>query len=463
MNLPVSLKEHISSLFKSMHAWFAHQLDDQKSQGTIAALDGVRAVACIMVVIFHSTGIINTYWGIYKIPFFAALNLFLAEGVTLFFLLSGFLLFLPYAQALLFEKRWPQARIFYLRRILRIVPGYFFSLFAIVLLAKPYYFTFHNGKTLLFFLTFLMSKEQAFVVNPVYWSLAIEFQYYILLPLIALGISVLTRLVHPKRRLWVVIVSLLAMVTWGLAARFWGEAVFGRPDALSFLASHPILKGITFLVYGSSTLDTGKYLEDFAIGMLSAVCYIVVTNPSRGDIYRRVLLRLSPWLWWIGIALLVFAAWRNDPLTARTFEVYPHWAIELAFSLAFGCCMLAILFNGTGVLKRFFEWTPLRWVGLISFSLFLWHFPVIDLLNAGFSVELFKHFRRPLALGLYAVVECVIVFSLSFTLYMMVEKPGMRLSERLRNKMLTRPEPSVADPTVPSASESPVPTLLPLR
>ncbi len=435
--LSASLKERTAITSKRLHAWFAYQLDDQKPPGTIVVLDGVRALACIMVVVYHSTGVVNGHWDILRIPFFDALNLFLAKGVTLFFLLSGFLLFLPYVQALLFEKRWPQARLFYMRRILRIVPGYFFSLFAIILLANPSYLGMDNWGTLLSFLTFFMAHHQTATVNSVYWTLAVEFQYYMLLPLIALGIYGLTRLICPKRRLWVIVGALLVLVVWGMVTRFWGYTVFARSDAQAYLAAHPIINVVTFLVYGSTAHDSGKYFEDFGVGMLLAVCYSVVMNASQGERYRHVLWRLSPWFWWIGVALLVFAAGRNDN---KIFMDYPDWAIELVFALGFGCCMLAVLFNGSGVLKRLFAWTPLRWVGLISFSLYLWHFPIIGSLKSSLAVDLFARLSVPLALTVFALVEGVLVLVVSFTLYVMVEKPGMRLSGRLRNKMLARHE-----------------------
>jgi peptidoglycan/LPS O-acetylase OafA/YrhL len=445
MNLSTAWRESAPNFFKRMHDWFAYQLDDQKPKGTIAALDGVRALAAIMVVIYHSSGVVDGHWNILSVPFFSMLNLFWAKGVTLFFILSGFLLFLPYVQALLFEKPWPQARVFYLRRILRIVPGYFFSLFAIILLVKPDYLGIHNWSTLAFFLTFFMTDKQAGAVNPVYWTLAVEFQYYMLLPLIALGIYGLTRLARPKQRFWVVISSLFVMVAWGLVTRAWGSTLFARPDAKTYLASHQIIRVVAFFVYGSSASDTGKFLEVFALGMLLAVCYVVVTNAARGANYRRVLERLSPWLWWIGIALFAFAAERSR---GGIFEAYPSWAIEFAFALGFGCWILAILFNGSGILKRIFEWTPLRWIGLISFSLYLWHFLLVRALEWSLAADLFRLFSLPLALGLFAVIECVVVLSVSFTLYVMVEKPGMRLSERLRKKMLTRYEQKEAVPLV---------------
>jgi peptidoglycan/LPS O-acetylase OafA/YrhL len=200
-------------------------------------------------------------------------------------------------------------------------------------------------------------------------------------------------------------------------------------------------------------MDTGKYLEVFAVGMLLALCYTLITRTTQGETYRRLLQRLSPWLWLLGLTLLACAAARNcvnatwcvGAVPTTTFAAYPLWALEFAFALGFGLCVLAILFN-SGWLKRFFSWTPLRWVGLISFSLYLWQFVFINFVDAGFSPFLKAHFSKPVILCIFPIAQWAVILSGSFVLYVMVERPNMHLSDRLRKKMLTRETQKVSVP-----------------
>ena len=96
-------------------------LDDGKQKHSIPVLDGARAIACLAIITFHMN-LLARFHGIWNPAlqgpgaFLSAALLFGESGVMLFFVLSGFLLFLPYARALLFGGRWPSLRRFYLRR-----------------------------------------------------------------------------------------------------------------------------------------------------------------------------------------------------------------------------------------------------------------------------------------------------------------------------------------------------------
>ena len=96
---------------------------DLGGQQGIKSLDGLRAVAALMVVSYHIIGVIT--WS----PALGGLNIhfiwqYLASGVLLFFVLSGFLLFLPYVRAMLDGRPLPAARRFYENRALRILPAF---------------------------------------------------------------------------------------------------------------------------------------------------------------------------------------------------------------------------------------------------------------------------------------------------------------------------------------------------
>jgi peptidoglycan/LPS O-acetylase OafA/YrhL len=173
--------------------WLRVGLEDSTKKNMIPVLDGMRAIACLIVIWFH----------IYRIPLDLHLwnpspsahplrDSFLnfgKHGVTLFFVLSSFLLFLPFARALLFEKTWPSIRQFYIRRVLRILPAYYLSLILSVLFLQRQYLQPQHWKELALFFTFLMDSSQATFkqLNAPFWTLAVEWQYYLLLPLLALA------------------------------------------------------------------------------------------------------------------------------------------------------------------------------------------------------------------------------------------------------------------------------------
>lgn len=428
----VSLKKYIASLREHIHSLLARQLNDQKPGGTIASLDGVRALAFLLVFAFHlSHAGVWSYRG--TNPFIGAFFLVGNTGVTLFFVLSGFLLFLPFARSLLFAKDWPQPKIYYIRRILRIFPGYFFSLFILVMFTAPSFLQPGNWGALVPFLTFTMGfYNSSSLINGPYWTLAVEFQYYLILPLIAFGIARLTSLVRPEKRLWMVVGSLLALIVWGLVTACSGAYFAAHPDQ-TFLIPRPLLNVVLFVVYG----DRSKFLEDFAIGMLIAVAYLAIMHSPNKERHLLRMRHLLTGFLILSLALFVYAAmpgyrWAFIP---RVFQTFP-WLNEFAFALCYGYLVTTVLFSRP---ENWFvcicSWTPLRWLGLISYSLYIWHRPLIQILAANLGPSL--HTLNPvLMVTLFAMIGFTVCVVFCFWLFVLVEKPGILLSERLRRQML---------------------------
>src|SRR6266487_4604145 len=286
-------------------------LEVSPKKNTIALLDGVRGFACLMVIWFH----------IYRIPrdlhiwdpstsTYPLLDSFLffgRNGVTLFFVLSGFLLFLPFAKALLFEQKWPSTQQFYLRRVFRILPAYYLALILIVLLFQHQYLQPQHLQELgLFFVFFMDSSQTTFKqLNAPFWTLAIEWQYYILLPVLALGMRLIVWRVKQNYRLPTTVGCLLALITWGLFSRYSGT-YFSQHPSETFLVPRSILNGILFFTFGVS----GKFLEDFGVGMLLSLCFVYAQHPSISPKVRTSLQKMSPWLCGVGLlCVLAMILW----------------------------------------------------------------------------------------------------------------------------------------------------------
>jgi len=432
--------------------WIGKQLGDKGRQqkNNIAVLDGVRAIACLTVLDFHINLMTRDthIWNPTNLShtLISAIALAGASGVTLFFVLSGFLLFMPYAKALLFEGGWPSAREFYLRRVLRIMPGYYFALFAMIFIIHPEYLHPDHWRQLGLFLTFFMdSTPQTFQqLNGPFWTLAIEWQFYMLLPLLALLFGFIVQRVHrsggsPWKRARTVALCLLGVIGWGLFSRYWG-VYFTSHQAATVLVPRPVLNVVIFFLYGAS----GKYLEDFAIGMLVSLCYVYAQHRLYGVRLNQLLRRLSPWFWGVGILMLLFTAvWHLDLWYTHSVPwldgIVPAfgWLSEGCIASGFGLCVAAILFDSAG-LHWFFGLAPLRWLGLISYSLYMWHLPILRffMTNIGYHIE---GWGLP-AYGLYLLWALLIVVPFSFLLYICIEKPFMALSDRLRRKTMPPPQ-----------------------
>lgn len=353
------------------------------------------------------------------------------SGVTLFFILSGFLLFRPYAKSLLYAHAWPSTRTFYLRRALRILPGYYISLALLIVLAHPEYMQPNHLQNLLLFVTLFMdsTKQTYQMINGPFWTLAVEWQFYLLLPWLALGLSWLVHLGSLSRRLWLLTLCLCGVILWGIGTNYLGcYALYDHPGT-TFGLPQPLFNILTFFFYGMS----GKYLEDFAVGMLISVLFTVSRSMSPERKLPRYLTLSRKAFLSVGVLLLIFmAAWSNYPaLMFLNPYIGAHEAFtETGFALGFGLCIIALL-SGPTLLKQVLEHHHVRWIGCISYSLYIWHLPIL-LYFMTHILPLTHHWNALFVYLLYWACAALIVFPFSALFYRIVEQPGMRLAERTR-------------------------------
>ncbi|HLZ22187.1 MAG TPA: acyltransferase [Ktedonobacterales bacterium] len=395
----------------------------------IRSMDGLRALAALSVVAFHTLLAMRFY----QTPLGQAFGTgwyYLAMGVQLFFVLSGFLLFLPYVRAMLHGRPLPSALRFYRRRALRIFPAYWVCLAILVVLPTATHKTSallpdiaaHVGMVHDMFPVFNQDFEGPF------WTLAVEFQFYLLLPLIAAGIA---RLVNGTRSVWRIVAGVLGMMVLALIVRSLDAAVMARipsfPGSLRIVAKAGVL-----LTMGTQ----GKNLEVFAIGMLCAVLYIITIEERR--VSERVTQRLAYVALAITALVLVIAV-PQWPKSAVQFAPGAVWGWDiitypLLIGVGYGALALAALW-GNRIVRFPFELAPLRFIGLISYSLYLWHLPFIDILLPGIA-------GWPLALRIAGA------FVTAYLSYQLVERPFLK--RRHREAPAARPVAAPAENAVPA-------------
>jgi peptidoglycan/LPS O-acetylase OafA/YrhL len=429
-----------------------HPPTGKHAQNQILVLDGVRAIACLIILSYHMSLLIRDY-GILPplqdtnplVIILNYINAFFAEfgesGVILFFVLSGFLLFLPYAKALLLASPWPSVRRYYLRRIFRILPGYYVALLLILSFFHPELLNVNHWHDLWTFLTFTMSLNLSSQVNVPFWTLAIEFQFYLLLPIIAWLFSLVVSGDKPHQRMRKLTICLLILTIWGVVTRYLGLDV-ANTSPIACSLTYPLFNTLKPYVYG----DTGKYLDVFVVGMFLAMLYTFIQSTFAGRRWQAILRQSNPFILAAGIALLVLLPLQH--MTALNYGEYtltssfsdPHipqlvtdwmqWQV-IGYSIGYALCLWALMF-GTARLKRPFEGSLLRWFGSISFSLYMWHLPFMFIFIYTIAHNIHTQAWSPIAQ--YSLFWCwtlVVIIPISAAFYRWVEKPGVRLGERL--------------------------------
>lgn len=460
----------------TLQAWsqyITQLLDDGKQKASIRVLDGVRAIACLSVLFFHINVAARDFhiWSpIHEFGSLVGAAAFYGQsGVVLFFILSGFLLFLPYAKAMLFDSSWPSFWQFYLRRIFRIVPAYFVALFLLIILFNQQYLQIVHWHELWLFLTFRQDFPITYQkIDGPFWTLAVEFQFYLLLPLIAWVMGLVVRRGKTRWRICKLTLCLLVMMAWGLLSLYWGD-VWSVKGTFNAFISPSIASAIKPYIYGGS----GKSLEVFAVGMLICMVYTYLQNTPQDSYWNKKIRGLSVSLFLVGLAFLSFMTlWHFymwyfnytlhffDPYRGLLVHSWDEWQ-GILYAISFGLCMFALLY-APAWLKRPFEWPVMRWIGLISFSLYMWHDPLIAFFMKSVIVPLSSlHHSGLMRLAFYSLLwfwVLLLIIPVSLASYLFIEKPGIRFGENLRRKLVNVLEKRHVRPRFVTAPEKPLAT-----
>ena len=176
--------------------------------------DSLRGLAALAIVLTH----VGLGSGANYNAAYGALLARLDIGVTLFFVLSGFLLYRPFVAARLEDRPALRLRDYARRRVLRIVPAYWLALTVLAIWPG---LTFTGPRWVYY--GFLQNYDFLWVLGGIgqAWSLAVEASFYVLLPFYALALGALTRRFAPRRTLAVEVTVLGALSLGSLVLRWY--------------------------------------------------------------------------------------------------------------------------------------------------------------------------------------------------------------------------------------------------
>jgi len=330
----------------------------------LAGLDGLRAISILLVIANHLM-FVRDGQGVYVNWFPVG-----GFGVTIFFVISGFLI-----TYLLCEEESRKGRVsvpaFYYRRAFRILPP------ALIYLAitAPLSTRADLWNSVLFIRNFFPGN----VTNGHFWSLSVEEQFYLLWP----ALFVLLR--NNRLRLYVIGPLLLVMHIWGVhadkvaAGHPWSMYGFPFPHAgyvfglIVLFGHYPILTGCCFALLRQRGWMRWKWMSSSSTAAASLVALIVLKSGITGD-HGGILI---PAL----VALII------------------NWAVSQSHS--------------------FLDWQPLAWIGVLSYSLYLWQ-------------QIFCY-ESPLPIVGTFPINIAATFAAAMASYYGIEKPALRLRAWLKS------------------------------
>ena len=329
---------------------------DIPSRPYLADLDAIRGIASLLVLFFHLEANVAAPSRVGVGTWANPISAFIYSGhtgVTLFFILSAFLLSLPLLNATIAVPR-TDAKTFFRRRALRILPLYWTAVFVAVVASLNHL---EDLARALPFLTFMNGAGFGGNLMPwsaTWWSLATEAQFYLLLPLLPLAVR--------TRASRVVAASILIILT----VLYWVFVTgIARPD------SGVLTSRIAHSVFGRAPA--------FLLGVTVAWIY-----QRYGDFIRSSLENKS-WLRAGGADLMLLAVLLLLGMLLRWVAHVGYAVAEFGFGNHVWHALEAFLWSSVLFLvlfapmkaKRLLGSRPLVWVGVVSYSTYIWHYPAI--------------------------------------------------------------------------------------
>ena len=400
-----------------------------KSTSKLTGADGLRCLACLAVITHHLSQklIINVQplW-IQDLHAFALMG---NIGVSIFFILSGFLLSYPFWNNYLKGENFPSIKEYILRRAARIVPGFYIALIisTLLIIVAKYpaehlwtrfiaALTFTSG---FHYITFFPSD-----IDGALWSISFEVFCYLLMPIFMYG---LFKVLGRKRSFlksflyWIGVMVFISIINQFVH-------IFFTPSNINRGWQYGIIGGAKYWMPNYNPIG---FFGHFSFGIIAAgISTALYINCNKllklkkeyvFDIITLITLTISfAFIWFMKLKPEFSFSIQNQPY------FFPFYQLMIATTLA--------LLPHTNFVGKILDNAFFRYTAKVSFGLYLWHQIIITIVTTAFKIN-FQSLGTWLIVSIGIIISAYIIATLS---YEFIEKPILNWSHKKNFKTINK-------------------------
>jgi peptidoglycan/LPS O-acetylase OafA/YrhL len=361
----------------------------------VSEIDGLRFIAIGSVVLFHlAINLSIKAPATYAMPsegnWLAAVARNGFHGVELFFIISGFILAYPFASHYLKGKGQVVLKQYFLRRVTRLEPPYIlcmlllFFLFIVTNRGTVAQLLPHVAASLVYLHNLVYGHEST--INNVAWSLEIEIQFYLLVPLLSMIFIISNKF---RRRCLITSVCLLSITS---------QLLFISPN-------------------GRSSLSILKFIHFFLIGFLLADIYLLDWKESPEHRLRWDLVSLVGWP-------LLFIVWNSPEVSQFSFSSGNDPVLAAYFFPLCAFFLYCAAFKGA-LTNRIITNPWITTIGGMCYTIYLFHNKLIGVI-IGFTKDIAPTGDYSMNLLLQGLLVVPIMLIAAAVYFLLIERPCMR-------------------------------------
>ncbi|WP_160139953.1 acyltransferase family protein [Chryseobacterium sp. c4a] len=356
-------------------------------------LDHLRSLAIVLVLLFHYRAFKHPEW-------IEIMGKFGWTGVDLFFVLSGFLI----SGQLFKEMKYTgtiSLKTFYIKRFFRIIPTYFFTLF--LYFTVPFFREREALPPFWKFITFTQNYGLNVIDQGTFshaWSLCIEEQFYLFLPLFLL-------LIMPSKLFKYLAALMVLFIMFSIIMRLvlWNTSIVGmETNSLEFWRTW----------YMTIYYPTHTRLDCLGVGVLISHCM------QYSSLFKKGVHQNGNGLFLVGVILLGITFWICNEQASEMASV---WGFTLV-AVSYGCILMSAV-SASSFLAKWKSYITTE-LAALSYAIYLSHKGIIHIIQT-----LFERFDLESSDAICMII-CLVSCLISALLYrFFIEKPFAAMKDRI--------------------------------